>query len=70
MSEDEFNQLDDVPKLEYLLDTEEGLQIPTLRRKDYMWLLRNFSIRNSEHPKFEQIMGLLRKIALNKLHRR
>lgn len=70
MTEDEFNQLDDVSKLEYLLDTEEGLQIPNLRRKDYMWLLRNFSIRNSKHPKYDQIIGLLRKIALNKLHKR
>lgn len=68
MDRNTFNNLkDNISKLEYILDTEEGLKIPPLRRKDYMWLLRNFSINNSEHPMYNLIMQLLRAIAIEQL---
>lgn len=56
-----------INQLKHILDTEEGLKIPQLRKKDYMWLLRNFSIQNANHPKYNEIMRLLRNIAIEKL---
>ena len=54
-----------IKRLKHILDTEEGLSIPSIRKDDYMWLLRNFSINNSIHPKHDEIMRLLRNIALD-----
>lgn len=57
----ELNKLKD--ELQNILDTEEGLNIPIRRKEDYMWLLRNFQIQNSNHPACNKVMSLLRNIA-------
>ena len=69
MNEMQLNKIkDDYQRLQYILDTEEGLIFPQSKRKDVFWLLRNFHISNSNHPDFDYIMNLIRKIAIQKTH--
>lgn len=47
-----------------IVNNDNDLKIPILRKKDYAWLMRNLPIQNKDHPKFNQLMTLLRRINL------
>lgn len=38
----------------------EKMDIPSVRREDLGWLMRNAFIRNSEHPDFEEFIENVR----------
>ena len=62
MTNGKFSKMNAKDKLQYIFDTEEGIDIPIQRQKDYHWLLRNFLIRNKKHPLADEVMNLLRTI--------
>lgn len=62
MTNGKYSKMNDKDKLNHIFNTEEGLEIPSLRKQDYHWLLRNFMIRNKNHPVANTIMDLLKKI--------
>lgn len=66
MTDGEFSKKSSKEKLQYLFDTEEGLNIPIKRKTDYNWLNRNFSIKNKNHPLHDTVRKLLKDILLNK----
>jgi hypothetical protein len=41
-----------------ILDT---MDVPELRKKDFRWLKRNLAIRNKNHPKFKEVMELIKE---------
>lgn len=63
-----MNSLD---KLISILETEEGFDLPINRVNGLKnssqsfgclhWLLRNFSIRNSNHPKHDEVLSLIKQ---------
>lgn len=50
-------------ELKVILDT---MDIPELRKTDWLWLLRNMSVRNSKHPLLGKAMGLIKQELRNK----
>jgi hypothetical protein len=40
----------------------ESMQVPTLRRTDVPWLVRNLQIENAQHPRLAEAMDLVRRI--------
>lgn len=45
---------------DHLLELLKDMDIPINRIRDVQWLLRNLSIRNSQHKNFATVMKLLR----------
>lgn len=39
----------------------ESMDVPSARRQDNRWLLRNLAIRNAGHENFEEAMRLIRQ---------
>lgn len=41
----------------------EGMDLPTQRviTHDYRWLIRNAGFRNSNHPKFPELMNFIKR---------
>lgn len=37
------------------------MDVPSARRQDDRWLLRNLAIRNADHENFEEAMRLIRQ---------
>ena len=46
-----------------LLEILATMEIPELRmdRRDWKWMMRNISVRNSEHPDLKEAVQLLRE---------
>ena len=38
------------------------MDIPSARKTDPRWLLRNLSVRNSSNPNFKEAIGLLKEL--------
>lgn len=57
-----FTRDDPSGQLTILHEILDSMDIPEQRKKDFYWLLRNLSIRNSEHPKYEEAISLLKKL--------
>lgn len=52
-------------KEQQLKDILNTMDVPEGRKKDWGWLMRNLSVRNSDHPKFNEAVGLLKSISRN-----
>lgn len=57
-----YSKMANEMKLQYILNTEEGIDIPNSRKEDYNWLSRNFLIHNKNHPLASVVMELLKQI--------
>lgn len=40
----------------------KGMDIPSFRREDPKWLLRNLGTRNLTHPNYEEAIGLIKQL--------
>lgn len=45
--------------LQEILDT---MQVPTARKTDLRWLLRNLGIQNRQHPRFVEAIIIIRQL--------
>lgn len=57
-----YSKMANEMKLQYILNTEEGIHVPDSRKEDYNWLNRNFLINNKNHPLASVVMELIKKI--------
>lgn len=44
----------------------KGMELPTFRKQDYVWLHKNMPTRNHEHPNFNEAKQILIEIMLQK----
>ena len=47
-------------KLSFILN---DMDVPPFRKNDVGWLMRNISIRNADHPRINEAIDLIKKIA-------
>lgn len=49
-----------------LKDLTKQMNVPENRTGDVRWLSRNLEIKNSNHPLFEEAMGLIKELTFKK----
>jgi hypothetical protein len=48
--------------LDQLNELMAGMDLPSYRKEDPKWLLKNLAVRNSEHPNFSKAKEMLRSL--------